>query len=775
MTAIPAPDFKSIFETVPGLYLVLLPDLTIAAVSDTYLQATMTERDAIVGRGLFEVFPDNPDDNEADGVLNLRTSLNYVLQHKLPHIMAIQKYDIRQPNGVFEIRYWSPLNTPVFNAQHQIVYIIHNVIDVTIRQRAEEKLKQSEKDYELLVNSVKDYAIFMLDTTGKVASWNTGAEIIKGYKAEEVIGKPMDIFYTAEEIERGEPQINLKMARENGHYETEGLRLRKNGSSFYANIVFTSLFDTEGNLYGYAKVTKDITEKRRAEDALSKLNEELELRVKERTAAIEKNEKSFRALIENNYDIISLVDESFKIIYRSPSAIRITGWTDEDVIGKDSTVNLHPDEADLAASTIQEVMLNPGKPVSCLFRSRHKNGHYLWMEGVITNLLHDEYIKAVVFNFRDITQRKELEDLLHKANVLARIGGWELDLVKGTVYWSDITREIHETGYDYVPDLTTGINFYKKGKGRILITKKVKEAIEYGKPWDEELQIITAKNNERWIRTIGETEFINGKCVRIYGSFQDIDQRKNAEQKIIKLNTELEDRVIRRTEQLRKTNEELEAFSYSVSHDLRAPLRAIIGYTAILEEDYGNKLDDEARRLTTVIKSNTVRMGNLIDDLLAFSRMSRHEMVKTSINNTEMVKEIISEMGIKNTQSGREIVVHSLPDTNGDSNMIRQVWVNFISNAVKYSSKTLHPHIEIGSYNHEGQIVFFIKDNGVGFDEKYKNKLFKVFHRLHNTDEFEGTGIGLAIVEKIISKHGGKVWAEAALNKGAAFYFSLPG
>ena len=137
MTPIPALDFESIFETAPGLYLVLLPDLTIAAVSDTYLRATMTKRDAILGRGLFEIFPDNPDDNEADGVLNLRASLNYVLQHKQPHTMAIQKYDIRQPNGVFEVRYWSPLNTPVFNAQHELVYIIHNVTDVTIRQRAE--------------------------------------------------------------------------------------------------------------------------------------------------------------------------------------------------------------------------------------------------------------------------------------------------------------------------------------------------------------------------------------------------------------------------------------------------------------------------------------------------------------------------------------------------------------------------------------------------------------------------------------------------------------
>jgi light-regulated signal transduction histidine kinase (bacteriophytochrome) len=253
----------------------------------------------------------------------------------------------------------------------------------------------------------------------------------------------------------------------------------------------------------------------------------------------------------------------------------------------------------------------------------------------------------------------------------------------------------------------------------------------------------------------------------------NITKRKNAEQKIIKLNIQLEERVIRRTEQLRKTNEELEAFSYSVSHDLRAPLRAIIGYTAILEEDYSSKLDDEAKRLTTVIKSNTVRMGNLIDDLLAFSRMGRHDLVKTSVDSTKMVHEIIKGFYTKGIDNIKWTIA-SLPAVKADMNMIQQVWINLLSNAVKYSGKAAAPTVEIGSLKENGQIVFYVKDNGVGFNEKYKNKLFRVFQRLHSADEFEGTGIGLAIVEKIISKHDGKVWTEAEVDKGAVFYFSLP-
>ena len=1006
-----------------------------------------------------------------------------------------------------------------------------SVRDISERKKAEEKLKKAKEDFQLLVSSVKDYAIFMLDQNGYVKSWNNGAKHIKGYTEEEVVGKPIDIFYTAEAKGRGEPQNNLKRALREGHYETEGLRVRKDGSIFYASIVFTPLYDEAGKHYGYAKVTKDITEKskaeerilflatianniqdpviasdnnfcttnwnsaaeklfgwkseevigkptrdvlkiiypelgreeilqsfnesgywqgeviyhtksgkplnilatasqlkdanekvtgilvlakdiserkktekqleefehffnnshdlcgiantvgyfeiintnfskvlgysekefcetpfielihpddvavtlreyeklkageltinfvnryrkkdgsylyldwnatpnpltgklycvarditdrKKAEEALSNLNAVLEQRIRERTAEIEKKEKRFRALIENNYDIISLMDERFKIFYRSPSAARITGWTDEELLNIDGTKNIHPDDRERAASIVKEVMANPGKPISTLFRNQHKDGHYLWVEGTVINLLQDEDVKAIVFNFRDIRQRKKLEDLLHKANVLARIGGWEIDLVNDKVYWSDITREIHETEYSYVPDLETGLNFYKQGKGRELITEKLKEAIELGKPWDEELMIVTAKNNERWIRTMGETEFVNGKCVRIYGSFQDIDQPKKAEEAIAKtleekniilesigdaffavdknwmvtywnriaeialsvrkqeivgknlweifaesvdslsyrkyhealatnqvvhfedyyaalekwyeisaypsenglsvyfkditerqkaaaeikkLNAALEEKVINRTIQLKKANEELEAFTYSVSHDLRAPLRGILGFTSILEEDYGSKLDDEARRITGVIKSNTLKMGNLIDDLLTFSRMSRQDIEKNVIRSNELIQEIIDGLDDRNTVANIEWIIPSLHDAYADRNALRQVWVNLISNAIKYLGDKTNKRIDIGSVLLNDQTSFFIKDNGVGFDEKYSNKLFKVFQRLHGNNEFEGTGVGLAIVEKIVSKHGGKVWANGEVDKGAVFYFSLP-
>lgn len=228
-------------------------------------------------------------------------------------------------------------------------------------------------------------------------------------------------------------------------------------------------------------------------------------------------------------------------------------------------------------------------------------------------------------------------------------------------------------------------------------------------------------------------------------------------------------------DELRRSNAEMEAFTYSVSHDLRAPLRGIIGFTAILEEDYASKLDNEARRITGIIRNNTLKMGHLIDDLLGFSRMRKQEIVKLALNSQSLVNEVIAELS-QSIASNRNIIweVRPLPSVNADINTIRQVWINLLSNAVKYSGNTKDPKIEIGSWLKDGQAVFYVRDNGVGFDDQYRHKLFKVFQRLHDAEEFEGTGIGLALVEKIISKHGGKVWAEGKQNEGACFYFSLP-
>jgi PAS domain S-box-containing protein len=255
--------------------------------------------------------------------------------------------------------------------------------------------------------------------------------------------------------------------------------------------------------------------------------------------------------------------------------------------------------------------------------------------------------------------------------------------------------------------------------------------------------------------------------VSFCGFVTDITERKQAQEQIRSLNLGLEQKVKERTK-------ELEAFTYSVSHDLRAPLRSVYGYARILDEDYGTNLDEEGKRVINVIVNNAKRMGQLIDDLLDFSRMGRKELMKASFNMNDLVIAIVNELRAE--ENGREIkiAIQQLESSRADLSMIRQVWVNLISNALKYSRRVKDAAIEIGGYQTPEETCYYVKDNGAGFDMQYSPKLFEVFQRLHRPEEFEGTGVGLALVKRIIERHGGRVWAEAKLDHGATFYFTLP-
>lgn len=226
-------------------------------------------------------------------------------------------------------------------------------------------------------------------------------------------------------------------------------------------------------------------------------------------------------------------------------------------------------------------------------------------------------------------------------------------------------------------------------------------------------------------------------------------------------------------EDLLTANKELEAFTYSVSHDLRAPLRAVNGFAQIIHEDYGATLDEEGNRLIETIRRNAVNMGILIDELLNFSRIGRKELQKTTVDLNELTNNALAELN-KSVTHQAAINIHQLPKVNADYVLIHQVMLNLISNAVKYSSNKEQPLVEIFSEVRKNEIVVTVKDNGAGFNMDYYDKLFSVFQRLHRQNEFEGVGVGLAIVQRIITKHGGKVWAEGKVNEGASFYFSLP-
>ncbi|AKZ63921.1 histidine kinase [Herbaspirillum hiltneri N3] len=427
-------DFQLLFESVPGLFLVLLPDFTIIAVSDAYSQATLTRREQIVGRHLFDVFPDNPDDPAADGVANLRSSLERVLATKAPHAMAMQKYDVPYPDGKgFETRYWSPSNFPVFGKDGAVRYIMHRAEDIT----------------------------------------------------------------------------------------------------------------------SYVQLKKERHELGRLSDQLREQGNAQEHEVP------------------------------------APSGDVIAG-----------------------------------------FRHLHALNRALKLE---------------------ILARNQLED----AN-------------------RELTRQLQ-----------------------------------------------------------------------------------------------------RNIEKLEASNKELESFSYSVSHDLRAPLRAVDGFARMLEEDAADQLDEEGLRKLQVIRNNTRNMGRLIDELLEFSRLGRKELNYGHLDMAAMAQACFDDAASAAT-SPATLRLGDLPAVEGDITLIRQVWINLLANALKFSARREQILIDVSAELADGMLIYTVRDNGAGFDMRYYNKLFGVFQRLHRASEFEGTGVGLAIVHRIVTRHGGRVWAEGVVGEGAAFHFTLP-
>jgi light-regulated signal transduction histidine kinase (bacteriophytochrome) len=311
---------------------------------------------------------------------------------------------------------------------------------------------------------------------------------------------------------------------------------------------------------------------------------------------------------------------------------------------------------------------------------------------------------------------------------------------------------------------------------------KLHERAIAGKRGLLEFEVTGLSGTRRWLEThAAPLPDADGRVTKMLGITRDITEEKlsaqalqEKEESVRRLNAELETRVAERTAQLEAANSELEAFSYSVSHDLRAPLRGIDGYARMLHEDCGGQLDAECIRLIAVVRSEAKRMGRLIDDLLAFSRMGRKHLERVQIDMRALAQDAYDSVIDTFPETATHFKLGALPRALGDRSLLRQVFVNLIGNALKFSRNREAPVIEVGCIEESHETKFFIKDNGVGFDEQYEHKLFGVFQRLHSEAEFEGTGIGLALVKRIIQRHGGRVWASGKLNSGATFHFTLP-
>lgn len=362
-------------------------------------------------------------------------------------------------------------------------------------------------------------------------------------------------------------------------------------------------------------------------------------------------------------------------------------------------------------------------------------------------------------------QTKELQKavkLLNDTQKAANIGSWRVDLEGQEVLWSDQTYRIYNMDTKDEISLDAAIRQFKP-EHREEIHETLKIAEDEQRSWDKEWQLTGSEGMDKWVRSIGYPVVEEGEVVAIEGLLMDVDEQRRAS-----------DGLKKRTEELEESNQELESFSYSISHDLRAPLRSINGYSQILKEDYEEKLDEEGVRILNVISESARKMGELIDDILAFSRLGRKEIVKKELDMEMLAasvsNDIKSSYGVSNEI---EINITDLPPAYGDISLVNQVLQNLIENAVKYSSDEDKISVEIGAVNEPDGQLYYISDNGVGFNMKYHDKIFGVFQRLHTDSDFKGTGVGLAIVKRIIQKHGGRIWAESKPGEGSTFYFKL--
>lgn len=510
--------------------------------------------------------------------------------------------------------------------------------------------------------------------------------------------------------------------------------------------------------------------------------EELASALQEKKIAQEllKAEEKYRFLIEGTQAVLFSTDLRGKITYVNGEGARMLGYTPDELISKFYLRFIHPEERERVHAFFRSRITEQRGNISIEFRYKGKHGREGWLNFFVNPVFEGMSMVGFTGVALETTDLKKAEASIienerrFRALIENSSDGIILTDKQGTILFASASiRRL--LGYERGELLSRNIfdlihpDDLEQTKGQFDTLRQ-----SYGSAMTVHYRLSHKDGSWHWMEGVG-TNMLQDPSVRaVVINHRDITEQKRAEEEVRKLTEELERRVVERTAQLEAANKDLEAFSYSVSHDLRAPLRALDGFTNMLLVKYSPNLDDHGKHLLSVLRSSARKMGQLIDDLLAFSRLGRVEFEKIEIDMNLMVRSIMQEERRSEPEKPITLIVKDLPPTWGSSAMIRQVLTNLILNAIKFTRTQSQPFVEIGARQSADEIIYYVKDNGVGFDMRYVNKLFGVFQRLHTTEEFEGTGVGLAIVHRIITRHGGRVWAEAAINEGATFFFSLP-
>lgn len=641
------------------------------------------------------------------------------------------------------------------------------------RKETEERLQLSEDKFRKAFITSPDSININRIEDGVYVSINQGFTRMTGYSEEDVIGKSsLDLKIWVDPDVR---KILVERLRKHGEVENMETSFRMKSGRIIIGIMSATMIDLDGVSH-LLTITRDVTEQKIIENEL-----------RDSEARLLKSKEQYDKLVTKIpvgiYLLRSFPDRTFVHDFVSPRMAEIFDVSVDELLSEAKYIyeRIHPDDRDRFIRLNQEgiIFCKPfdwsGRiisrgPVKWLNISSipelQKNGDVLW-HGIVADITDQKLAEISLI---------ESERLLRETQNIARLGSFVWDIASNRWKSSRILDEIFGIDDEFIRSFEGWISIIHPEHRKMMTDYVTNDILIRHYKFDKEYRIIRkCDGKDRWVHGISELEYDSSNRPRILiGIIIDITDRKNIEEEIRKLNVSLEERVNERTSQLEDANSELQAFAYSVSHDLRAPLRAIDGFSRFILDDYSSNLDAEGQRLLGLIRSNTKKMDKLITDILSLSRVARGEHKISKIDMTSMAKSMLNEAVSTEDHYEISFSIDNLPDAYADPTYIKQVWINLISNAVKFSSLIEKPEIRIGGYTEGGFSVYFVTDNGVGFNMEYAQKLFGVFQRLHRSDEFEGTGVGLAIVQRIIHRHGGKVWAEGKEGSGATFYFSLP-